>query len=817
MRDLLNDLTYALRIHRKATGFSVVATLTVALGIAASATVFGAVNAILLTPLPYPQPDRIVALLRLAPPGMGYTEFPSGRVDSLFYMQEAKSFDAVGAFKGGFFNLTGTGAPERVDGVRASAGFFQTLGVDARLGRTFTAADDQVGHEHVVVLGDRLWRGHFGADPAVVGQTLRLNGIAYVVVGVMPPGFDFPRASGMPAVLTLPHAAELWVPLALVPGPVIRGEESDLALVARMRARVSVSEAQAEMEVVKNRLEAMYPGGKGWFGARVTTLGRELTGDSRRPLWFTLGAVATLLLIACTNLASLLITRSLARQRELAVRAALGASRARLLRQLLTEYLLLAVTGGGLGIGLASAALRAVARLGPSDVPRLSEAALNPTVIAFAIGVTLLTGVLFGLAPAWSAARDSALDGVTRAGRRVVGATGTLTLRQGLLVAEIGLAVVLVTASGLLARTFARLIDVDPGFTADRVLTFELTLSNQDDGDQPHVVALYQNVLAHLRAVPGVKSAAIVETLPMSGAPESTTLRIPGRPADPARPLYANYTIVSPGYFASVGTRILRGRDLLESDTATSQPVAVINHAMAEAYWPGADPIGRQVTPPIFKDAATIVGIVPDEKHVSLGEKPAPEMWVPFTQKVWPSMQTMDVVVGTSPDAASMTQAARDAVRAAAPDVPMARVATLEAVVDESLQARRFSVVVIAAFGLLALSLASIGLFGVISHSVAQRAGEIGVRVALGAGRRDVVTMVIGQSLRVTGVGIGLGLLAAAALTRLIEGFLYGVRPLDPTTFAAVAAIFVAVALAACILPAQRAARLDTWRALTTD
>jgi putative ABC transport system permease protein len=817
MRELLNDLTYALRVHRKAAGFSVVATLTVALGIGASATVFSAVNAILLAPLPYPQPDRIVSLLRVAPPGIGYTEFPSGRVDSLFYMQESKSFDAVGAFKGGFFNLTGTGAPERVDGVRVSAGFFQALGVDAHLGRTFTAADDQAGHEHVVVLGDRLWREELGADPAVIGQTLRLNGIGYVVIGVMPPGFDFPRASGMPAVLTLPRAAQLWVPLALVPGPAIRGEESDLALVARLKARVSVSQAQAEMDLLKARLEALYPTGRGWFGARVITLGRELTVDSRRPLWFTLGAVATLLLIACTNLASLLITRSLARQREFAVRAALGASRARLLRQLLTEYLLLAVAGGGLGIGLAWEGVRLLARLGPSDVPRLSEAALDPTVIAFAIGVTLVTGLLFGLAPAWTAARGSALDAVTRAGRRVVGATGALTLRQGLLVAEIGLAVVLVTASGLLARTFAHLIDADPGFTADHVLTFELTLSNEEYGDQPHVVALYQNVLQHLRAVPGVESAAIVETLPMSGAPESTGVRIPGRPTDPARPLYANYTIVSPGYFASVGTRILRGRDILESDSATSQPVTVINQAMAEAYWPGADPIGRQVTPPIFKDAATIVGIVPDEKHVSLGEKPAPEMWVPFTQKVWPSMQTMDVVVRTSQDAASMTSAARDAMRAAAPDVPMARVATLEAVVGESLQARRFSVVVIAAFALLALSLASIGLFGVISHSVAERAGEIGVRMALGAGQREVVAMVVGQSLRLTGVGIGMGLLAAAALTRLIESFLYGVRPLDPATFAAVAAIFVAVALGACILPARRAARIDAWRALASD
>jgi putative ABC transport system permease protein len=813
----MNDLIYALRIHRKAAGFTAVATLMVALGIGASATVFSVVHAILFAPLPYPQPDRIVALLGLAPPGFGLTEVPSGRVQSLYFMQQAKSFDAVSAFRGDFFNLTDSRQPERVDGVRVSAGFFRALGVNARVGRTFTAADDQPGHDHVVVLGDRLWREQFAADPAVLGQTLHLNGIGYVVVGVMPLGFDFPRASGMPAILTLPRAAELWVPLALMPGPVIRGEESDLALVGRLAAGRSVSEAQAEIDLLKSRLEALYPAGKGWFDARVITLGRELTGDSRRPLWFTFGAVAALLLIACANLASLLITRSLGRQREFAVRAALGASRARLVRQLLTEYLLLAVAGGALGIGLASAGVRAVARLGPSDVPRLSEAALNPTVIVFAIGVTLVTGLLFGLAPAWTAARGSALAVVTRVGRRVVGASGTLTLRQGLLVAEIALAVVLVTASGLLARTFAHLIDVDPGFTADRVLTFELTLPNGDYGDQPHVVGLYQSVLQHLRAVPGVESAGLVETLPMSGAPESTGVRIPGRPTDPAHPLFANYTIVSPGYFTAVGTRILRGRDILESDTAASQPVAVINRSMADAFWPDADPVGQQVTPPIFKNAATIVGVVPDEKHVSLSEKPAPEMWVPFTQKVWPSMQTMDVVVRTSRDAASMTEAVRTAVRAATPDVPMARVATLEAVVSGSLGARRFSVVVIAVFALLALSLASIGLFGVMSHSVAQRAGEIGIRVALGAERREVVAMVVGQGVRLTAVGIGCGLLAAAVLTRSIEGFLYGVRPLDPLTFAAVAATFVAVALAACILPARRAARIDAWRALTAD
>lgn len=813
MGTLWHDLKYGFRTYQKSAGFTLISVVTLALGIGASTAVFSVVDAVLLKPLPYPQPASIVIPWRLAPPGIGYDEYPWGRLECLFYLKEAKSFQDLGAFKSASFNLTGNGEPVRLDGVRASVGFLRALGVNAILGRGFVDDEDQPGHEHVVVLGYRLWQERFGSDTKIVGKAIELNGYSYIVVGVMPASFDFPRASGMPQVFTFPRATQLWVPLALPAGPPLPGEESDLALVGRLKSGVGIREAQGEMAVLTKRLETVYPWGKGWFKSRLVGLGRQITGDSRRPLLLILGAVGVVLLIACSNVASLLLTRSLNRQREFTLRAALGAGRARLIRQLLTESTFLALAGGVVGVALSEAGIYFAKVFGPPNVPDLQKASLNLQVFLFALGVTLATGILFGLAPALGTRKAGLSESMKTGGERSVG-EGGIRFRKLLLVCETALAVVLVIGSGLLVRTFLHLLRVNPGFTPDRVLTFELSLPALEYGDQNKIVTFYERTLRQLRSVSGVNAVGIVETLPMGGATESTVLRIPGFPNDPKRRPYANYTIASPGYFAAVGTPVLRGRDFLESDTADSLPVTVINAAMAEKFWPDSDPLGKQVGTPTIKELATVIGVVPDVKHVSLSEEPGPEMYMPYTQKVYPSMLTMDVVLRTKVDAASMTDSVRNAMHSVAPDVPLARIATLKTVVEDSMTQQRFSVILLTTFGIVALLMASIGMYGVISHLVAQRTREIGVRMALGAQRRDVFLLIIGQGARLASLGIAIGLIAALAITHLMRSFLYGVRSTDPLTFAAVAILLITVALLACFVPARRATRIDPMFAL---
>jgi len=619
----------------------------------------------------------------------------------------------------------------------------------------------------------------------------------------------------MPPIFTFPRATQLWVPLALRPGPPLpQGEASDLAFLGRLRPGVGITEAQAEMDVLTRRLEAMYPWGRGWFKSQVVSLSRQITGDAKRPLLLILGAVIVVLLIACSNVAGLLLTRSLDRRREFTMRVALGAGQGRLIRQLLTESVLLALAGGALGIAFSKMGVYFVRIFGPPNVPRLRETSLDLGVFAFALATIFAAGVLFGLAPALETRRAGLFESVKDGGERAIGAVGGLRFRRMILVSEIALASVLMITSGLLARTLLHLLQVNPGFSPSRVLTFELTLPALESGDQAKAVVLYQRILQRLRAIPGVEEAGLVETLPMGGATESTAIRIPGRPRDPQLRLYANYTITSPGYFAAVGTPLLYGRDFLESDMADSLPVAIINTTMSNKFWAGSDPLGKQVGMSTIKETATIVGVVPDTKHVSLDEEPAPEMYVPFTQKVIPSMLTMDVVLHTTADAVFMAKPVREAMHSVAPDLPLARLATLESIVDDSTAEKRFSVTVLGAFAVIALLLASIGMYGMISHLVAQRTREIGVRMALGARQSRIFFLIIGQSARLAGLGIAIGLIAAFGVTRLMRGFLYGVQPTDPLTFVGVAALLIAVTVIACFVPARRATRIDPMVAL---
>ena len=818
LETLFHDVRFAFRMLRKNPAFTAVAILTLALGVGASTAVFSLVNAVLLKPLPYPHSEQIVFPWRQSPQGLnlGYNEIPWGRTEFLILAQESKAFESLGAFQSDSFNLTGSGDPVRLDGLRASAGFFPSLGVSPLLGRTYTADEDQPGHAHSVVLGYQLWRDRFGADSTILGRTLELNGEGYTIIGVMPPGFVFPRAAEMPGGFTFAREAQLWIPLALSHAPRIPAEDDLLAIVGRLKPGVSIAQGQAEMDLFTHRFEAQGPGAKGWFNQRVTPLNRQIAGDTRHPLLLILCAVGVVLLIACSNVASLLLTRSLGRKREFTLRAALGANNHRLIRQLLTESLLLATFSGFLGILLAGAIVHFIKIVGPSNIPRLGETNLDLRVLFFALAVSFFAGILFGLAPAIAAGRKNLSESLKESGQRSGESRANAGLRNALLVSEVALAFVLVIAAGLLTQSFFHLLRVDPGFAPERVLTFELSLPATKYPDQPHTTALYQNALQKLRSMPGIESAGIIETLPMGGATESTGIRIPGHiPADKNETPYANYTIASPGYFSTVGTPLLRGRDFLDSDTADSLPVTIINSAMAKKFWPGSDPIGKQVGPgsPLYP-AATIIGIVADTKRLSLREEPAPEMFVLYNQKVWPSLLTMDVVLRTKADPASASTAARDAIHSVDPDLPLAKIAALETLVDDSVIQQRFAMLVLGAFGALALLLASIGMYGVISYSTMQRTQEIGIRMALGAQRHTILAMVLNHGGRLAGLGIAIGIVAAIAMARLMSSFLYGVQPADPATFAAVALLLCVVALLACYVPARRAMRVDPIVAL---
>ena len=821
LETLLGDVRFALRTLARSPGFTFVAAVLLALGIGASTAVFSLVDRVLLESLPYPHAERVVFPWRLAPPNqrLGHDSYPWGRVPFELVARDARSFSAFGAFVGGSYNLTGSGEPVRVDGLRASAGFFPALGVPAALGRTFLPEDDVPGQSLRVVLGDSLWRQRFGADRRVLGRTVDLDGIPYTVIGVMPPGFSFPHANEMPDCFTFAPSVQLWVPLALDQGPQKRNESDELAAIARLRPGVTVAQAQAELNQLVPRLEQEFPRGKGWFFSRLTPMSLQLTAGQRPPLLLLLAAVGVVLLIACSNVGSLFLTRSVRRERELTVRAAVGAGRGRLIRQLLTEGMVLAATAGLLGVLVAEACLWGVKAWAPPTIPRLSEVGLDGRVLAFALAATALTGILFSLAPAIGATGKT-LGTALKGGRRTTATVATQRLRHVLLVSQVALAFVLVVASFLLIRTFDQLLRVDAGVETAHVLTFELSLPPAKYRDAARIAGFFDEALRRIRELPGVQSAGVTDTVPLSGATEQTAIRIPGRPARNADGslMMVNYTVASSGYFSAAGTPILRGRPFLAADTATSTPVTVISAAMARAYWPGEDPIGKQVAPAGTSfPLATIVGIAADVKRLSLREVPMPEMYEPYTQKVWPSILTMDVVVRAAIEPAAVVKEARSTIHAVDPDMALARIRTFDTIASEQLGEPRFATILLTAFGGLALLLATIGMYGATAFSVAQRTREIGIRMALGAQRHDVGGMILAQGLRLTAAGTTIGLAASWAVTRVMKSLLYGVGATDTLTFGGVALLISATALLACHVPSRRAMRVDPVVALHED
>jgi putative ABC transport system permease protein len=808
--DLLQDSRYAARILRKSPGFTATALVTLALGIGACTAVFSLVNSILLKPLLFPHPEEIVYLKHLNYPGalIGYDQFPWSPMEVQEFATTHRSLKYFGAFEPRRFNLTGTGQPVTLRGVRATAGFFPTLGVAPALGRVFTAEEDQPGNDHVVVVSDRLWRERFAADPGAVGRTMNLNNTLYTIIGVMPQGFAFPRAAEMSATFMFASETAVWVPAAL---PANARGLSEFAAIGRAQPGVSVGKVRAELKLFTDREDSEYPAWKGWYLYDASPLSEEISGRVSRPLLLIMGSVAVVLLIACANVAGLLLSHAIGRRREFSLRAALGAGTGRIVRQLLTESVLFSLLGGLAGVAISIAMMAFAKAFAPAGIPRLAEVHLDWRVLIFALAVSLASGAIFGLAPALGAANTNLTESLKESSQKATTSRLGRFLHRALLVAEISLALVLAVAAGLLVRTFISMLQGDPGFRPERVVSFPVTLSPLKYSDTARMAEFYHAALDKLRSLPGILSAALTETLPMGDLPDGTVIRINGSQVfNEKNQPYANYTIVSPGFFEAIGVPLERGRDINDFDTASTPSVAVINQAMARTYWPGQDAIGKQVgfgSPRM--PLVTIVGIVADSKQASLRETPGPSMFIPYQQKPWSPMSTMHFVLRTKADASSIVSDAQNALHSIDADVPMGKAITLSTLIDESLAPARFAMLLLAGLAGTALVLASVGLYGVISYSVAQRTQEIGIRMALGAEPRDILNMVLGGGARLAGLGIAIGLVAALGAAHLMSSFLYGVRATDPLTFAAVSFLLLAVSLVASFAPARRAMRVD--------
>ncbi len=799
MTGLFQDLRYAWRQLHKSPGFTAVAVITLALGIGATTAVFSVVDQVLLHPLPYPDSDRIVTVTQTF---QGISTHDASPANYLDWVAQNQVFTEMAASRGWQGSLSVGDRPERVKGTMTTPSFFPLFGINPILGRGLAASDAQPGNDHVVVLGYGLWQRYFAGDRAIVGRNIRLNGEHYAVIGVMPPNFS-PDDYG-----------ELWLPspwgvpthpLAPDKDPRQFRDRSYLEVWARLKPGVTVPQARAELDTIGRRLEKEYPDSNDKVGISFLPLHEYVVGDIRPVLLVLLTAVVVVLMIACANVANLLLARATARTREISIRTTLGAGRRRLLRQLLTESVLLALLGGGIGLALAVVAIPWLLALSPPDIRQFKQIGINREVLAFSFMASVVCGVIFGLMPALQASRSNPND-FLKEGERGSKANRGRT-RSALVIVEVGLSLVLLVGAGLLVKSFARLMDVNPGFDPDHLLTFNLALPSSTDS--AHQFAFYQQVAQRLQALPGVRAVGAVSRLPLAGGNSSRSFNTPGDDKDYS----ADIRVSTPDYFRTMGIPLLKGRSFSESDVGSAVNVAVINNALAHAVFPGQDPIGKQLTN-FGPDNLTlqIVGVVGNVRHVGLDREPRSEIYQLLGQAQWPSM-FMAIRSATS-DATSITSAAQNAVWSVNKDVPLATIRTMQDLISNSVLRRRFSMLLLTIFATVAMLLAAIGLYGVMSYSVAQRTKEIGIRMALGARRPDVIALVVKQGMALVLTGIVGGGILSLAMTRMIAGMLFGITATDPLTFVGVAALLAAVAFLANYLPARRGASVDPMVAL---
>lgn len=819
METLWYDLSHAIRTLFKNPGFTAVAVLSLALGIGANSAIFSVTNALLLRPLAYKDADRLVILWSRSP-GLNVPQdwFSPGQY--LDVKTQNSVFDEVSIAIGGSFNLTGQASPEHIDGARVSSSFFSLLGASAMIGRVFLPEEDEPGKPPTVILSYRFWQRNFGADSGVIGRTLTLNGNGFTVAGVMPPEFSLNKEV-MPAVNGIQNA-DLLVPLPMSESARANRGNEDFNIFGRLKPGITTSQAQAEMDIIADRMKQQYPANyppDGGLTISVVPLLQQVVGDISLALRVLFGAVGFVLLIACANVANLLLSRAAVRQKEIAIRAAVGASRQRLVRQLLTESLLLAAAGGLLGVGIALLAVKALRVFGPDNIPRLNEVGIDGRVMAFTFFVAVLTGFVFGLAPALRSSRvdlnEVLKEGARSSGTGASGRGGRRT-RKLLVVSEVALSLLLLIGAGLLVRSYQRIGNAYPGFNPHNVLSLRLQLPAAKYPKQESIISFFRSVGERLNKMPEVESVATTYSLPMSTVALAwEPITIDGYvPKNAQDFIISNVRIVSHDYFRTMGVPLLRGRYFDEHDTKGSQETAIVDETFADRFWPNEDPLGKRVQRANSGAWRTVVGVISDAKQYSAEKEPPITVYYPFEQYV---ARSMFLVIRTTTNPAQMTTAITKEIQGLDPEMPVFDVYTMDQRLFDSLARRRFSMLLLGVFAVIASILAAIGIYGVMAYSVNERTHEIGIRLALGAQPGGVLKLVIRQALVLTSLGVAIGLTGAVSMTRIMSSLLYGVGATDALTFVATPLLLGSIALVASYIPARRAARVDPMVALKCE
>ncbi len=804
--DLWQDLRYALRTLAKNPAFTSVAIVAIALGIGANTAIFSVVNAVLLRPLPFKNPEQMVMAWENAA-HLGFPKNTPSPPNFLDWQRQNTVFAGMAAMVERNFNLTGVGEPERLDGRRVSANLFDLLGVPALLGRTFVPGDDRPG-ANVVLLSHSLWQRRFGSDPGVIGRTVTLNGESYVVIGVMPRSVHLPGYGNW--------QDKLWVPIAFTNEEVTERGNHFLDVIAQMKPGVTLKQAQAEMETIAARLAKQYPRFNTRIGATVTPLHEEIVGDIKPALLILLGAVGFVLLIACANVANLLLARAAVREKEIALRLALGASRSRLTRQFLTESVLLAFLGAGLGLLLALGGVRVLKTFVPSMILQIQAINIDGKVLLFTASIALLTGIVFGLAPAMHALNSNLNDSLKEGGRDSAASRKGNRLRGLLVIGEVAVSFILLIGAGLLINSFLHLRNLDPGFRTDHLLTMKVDLSELKYPDGQRRSVFFDEVLRRVSTLPGVQLVAVAGNLPFTYNGDSMSIAVEGIP-DPPPDQWPNviYRAVGPGYFSTMGIPLIRGRDFTDQDGADSKDVVVIGEKTAQHYWPGQDPVGKRLKPGATtsdRPWREVIGVVKDVRQNDFIAQPKMQMYLPYRQMKYLAANAL--VIRTNVEPMSLATSVRDAIWAVDKDQPVADIDTMDHIVSQAIARQRFSMLLLGIFAAVALVLAAVGIYGVMSYSVAQRTHEIGIRMALGARRADVLQMTIKHSLKLVSVGMMLGFIAAFLLTRVLASLLFGISATDPITFIGISLVLLAVAILASYVPALRSTKVDPMIAL---
>jgi putative ABC transport system permease protein len=814
MSRFLQDLKFAGRHLLKSPGFTSVAILIMALGIGANTAIFSVVHAVLLEPLPYQNPDRLVQVVHVPPQSQfpGLKIFAVSAANFLDWQKQNDVFSDMSLAAGGAFEITGKGKPETILASTVNYNFFSILGVQPIYGRVFLPQEDQPGHNAEIILTYKLWQSHFGSDPNIVGRTITLDGTPYSIIGVMGPG------------MTRPEYAQAWIPLGLTAQQsAVRGEHHFFTI-ARLKPGVTIQQAQAEMDTISHRLEQMYPADdKGW-GARVISLRDVLVGDVRPALLMMLGAVAFVLLIACANVANLIFARVFSRRKEVAIRSALGASRARIIQPLLTESVLIAICGGVFGLLLAHFGIELLLKFFADKLPRMGEIGLSNSVLFFTLGLSVVTGLLSGLLPAWSMIKGDLNESLKRGLGRLDSDSSSSFTRSALVSVEVALSIVLLIGAGLMLRSLWSLQATDPGFDPHNVLTLALEVPRHQFTTSAQESSFFNEALQRVRTLPGVVAAGAVDDLPLQGG-SNQPVSVEGQPVLPmSEQPEVSVRVTTSGYFKAMRMPLLEGRDIQDSDVANSTPVVVVSKAMANQFWPNQSPVGRHLKLTFFPDKErTVVGVVGDVKQDGLDSTAG------IATLYWPAAQVGDsaqgpwrpyglsMVVRTTNAPQKLAPSITSAIAQANSNIPVDNVITLEDFIGNTLTQPSFNMQLLAIFGLLALILCSIGIYSVLAYSVKRRMREIGLRLAFGASLRDVASLVVAQGMKPTLIGVAVGLAAALALGRIASSVIYGVSARDLATFASATLLIVLISFAASLIPALRATRIDPLKVLHED